>query len=444
MDDDHNPEAADVLIVGAGPAGLALACALADAGLQVQLLEQAPRAALDAPAEDGREIAVTHRARRVMEALGLWQRLPADEIAPLREARVLDGDRPQALRFAADAGSEALGWLVPNHRIRAAAIAAALSRPGVRLLCDARVTALQLPGSEGPSPGSSARTASAPGSSPALGPAAGAAAGVSLADGRRFSAPLVVAADSRQSNTRRLAGIGASMHDFGRSVVVGRVAHERDHDGIAWECFRYGNTLALLPMNGRITSAVVTMAGDRAAEWMALPDAEFAARIEAQTDGRLGAVRAAGARHLYPLLGVYAQRFVAPRFALIGDAAVGMHPVTAHGWNFGLYGVEVLAREVGAARSAGRDIGAVEVLARYEAEHRRTTLPVYLATNSLVSLFTDERALPKLARRAVLDIAERVPPVSRVVKALMKRQLTGSGGGFALPPLPRLPPPPWR
>ena len=104
----------------------------------------------------------------------------------------------------------------------------------------------------------------------------------------------------------------------------------------------------------------------------------------------------------------------------------------------------MLAREVGAARSAGRDIGAVEVLARYESEHRRTTLPVYLATNSLVSLFTDERALPKLARRAVLDIAERVPPVSRVVKALMKRQLTGGGGGFALPPLPRLPPPPWR
>lgn len=423
---DQLIDAADVLIVGAGPAGLALAAALGDAGLQVQLLEQAPRASLDEPAEDGREIAVTHRARRVMDALGLWPQLPPDEIAPLRQARVIDGNRTRALQFEPDAGDEALGWLVPNHLIRKAALAAALARDGVRLAGDARVTALQL--------GTGAAT-------------------VTLADGRRCSAPLVVAADSRQSNTRRLAGIGASMHDFGRTVVVGRVAHERDHGGIAWECFRYGNTLALLPMNGNRTSAVVTVASDRAAEWMALTDAEFAARIEAQTDGRLGAVRAAGARHLYPLLGVYAHHFAAPRFALIGDAAVGMHPVTAHGWNFGLYGVEVLARELGAARSAGRDPGAPEALARFEAEHRRTTLPVYLATNSLVTLFTDERALPKLARRAVLDIAERVPPVSRMVKALMKRQLTGSSGGFALPSLPSLPslralpplpPPPWR
>ncbi|MBL0086372.1 MAG: 5-demethoxyubiquinol-8 5-hydroxylase UbiM [Ideonella sp.] len=389
----------DLLIIGAGPAGLALACAVADAGLRAHVLEQQARAALEHPAEDGRDIALTHRSRSIMQALGLWQRLPVEHVAPLREARVLDGDSPDALRFASiGKGDESLGWLVPNHLIRQAALEAALARPGVRLQCDARVAAVQC---------------GAGGSS------------VTLADGQRLGAPLVVAADSRLSLTRRMAGIGASMHDFGRSVVVGRVAHEGDNQGIAWECFRYGNTLALLPMNDRQCSAVVTLPSDKAPEWLALSDEDFAARIQAQTGGKLGTLRAAGARHHYPLVGVYAHRFAAAGFALIGDAAVGMHPVTAHGYNFGLYGVEVLTRELAQARKSGRALGALPVLQAYEREHRRTTLPVYLGTNAVVALFTDERSPARLARRAVLAVAERAPGLSGVIKHAITRQLMG-------------------
>ncbi|MCA0239806.1 MAG: 5-demethoxyubiquinol-8 5-hydroxylase UbiM [Proteobacteria bacterium] len=394
---------ADVLIVGAGPAGLALGAALADQGLHCTLLEQQPASALADPAEDGREIALTHRARRVMQALGLWERLPADEIAPLQAAHVLDGSSPLVLHFGAGAAAAAdapLGWLVANHLIRRAAWQAAAARPALQVLCEARVQAIE-------------RNADA--------------AAVHLADGRVLRGRLLVAADSRFSATRRLAGIGAAMHDFGRSVVVGRVRHERPHGGVAWECFRYGNTLALLPMaGGRRASAVVTVGGERADEWLALSDADFAARIQAQSDGRLGAVQAEGPRHHYPLVGVYAQRFAAPRFALIGDAAVGMHPVTAHGWNFGLYGVEVLARELGAQRRAGGDLGALAPLQRYESEHRRATLPVWLGTNAIVGLFTDERRLPRLARRAVLTLAERAPGLSRLIKSGIERQLTGA------------------
>lgn len=395
----------DVVIVGAGPAGLSLACALADAGMSVRVLEQQPLAALETPAEDGREIALTHRSRRLMARLGLWEELPPDAIAPLREARVLDGVRTQALRFAAPAFStEPLGWLVPNHLIRASALAAVRRRTGVRLQCEARVVALDLGRDR---------------------------AGVTLADGRHCDAALVVAADSRFSQTRRLAGIGASMRDFGRSIVVARMAHSLPNDGIAWECFGYGNTLALLPMNGDRSSVVVTVPSHAAPEWLAMPEAEFAARIETQTGARLGAMRLVGARHHYPLVGAYAHKFAAHRFALIGDAAVGMHPVTAHGWNLGLYGVETLARELEAALDGGRDIGGRAPLHAFEREHRLATRPIYLGTNALVSLFTDERAPAKLLRRAVLDTAGHLPVFSSLVKSLVTRQLTGDLGSRA-------------
>ena len=143
-------------------------------------------------------------------------------------------------------------------------------------------------------------------------------------------------------------------------------------------------------------------------------------------------MRSVGGRHAYPLVGVFAHRFVASRFALVGDAAVGMHPVTAHGYNFGLYGVEVLARALAAARCSGRDIGELSVLQPYESAHRRTTLPVYLGTNAVVSLFSDERPFAKVARRAVLAVSDRAPGLSALIKGAIRRQLTGNGAAIAM------------
>lgn len=386
----------DVLIVGAGPAGLALATALARTGRRVRVLEQQPLAAVQAPQPDGREIALTHRARRILESLGHWQRLPAGEISPLREARVSSGTSPFVLPFSAQReGHDALGWLVPNWRLREAAYAAAAAEPGVTVEGDARVTGL-------------ARDANGA-TLEVAGPAS---------PRSPLRAPLVVAADSRFSATRRLAGIGASSLDFGRVAIVAPLAHEAEHGGVAHECFRYGHTLATLPMAGRVSSAVLTLKADEAPAWLALDDAAFAARIEAQLGGRLGAMRPAGPRHHYPLVAVYAQRFAGPRFALVGDAAVGMHPVTAHGYNFGLYGVEVLARELAPVKDAA---GLARALAAYESEHRRVTWPIYTGTNAIVRLFTDDRPPAKLLRGAVLRAARALPPV----REMIARQLTG-------------------
>jgi ubiquinone biosynthesis UbiH/UbiF/VisC/COQ6 family hydroxylase len=405
----------DVLIVGAGPAGLALSCALADAGIRSHLLEQAPRDSLVAPPEDGRDIALTHRARRILTQLGLWDRLPADEIAPLKAAQVTNGSSPMVLPFDGQAdGHEQLGWLVPNHRIREACFAGAASRGAlVTITGDARVTGLGR-GADG--------------------------ASVTLADGRTLRAPLVIAADSRFSTVRRMAGIGARMLDFGRTAIVARMRHEQPHDGTAHECFLHGHTLAMLPMAGKQSSAVWTVTSDGAAALMAATPEAFAAQVDEAFGHRLGQLELAGERHAYPLVAVYAQRFACQRFALIGDAAVGMHPVTAHGYNFGLYGIEVLAAGLAAAKAAGRDLGDARALQAYADEHRRVTLPIYLGTNLVVKLFTNDTAPAKLAREAIVRVTNLVPPI----KSAVTRQLTGDRlkmpwGDLKLPKLPPLP-----
>lgn len=385
----------DIIIIGAGPAGLSLAIALADAGFGVTVVEKLPRAVLADPPADGREIALTHRAADILRSLGMWQNYPAEDVSPIREARVLDGKSPHFLGFDTHGTQQTeLGYLVPNNVIRKSAFEVASSRPSIEIISDVAVSAVTT-------------TAEA--------------AEVRLANGQILTAPLMVAADSRFSDARRRMGIGADMRDFGRTVIVCRLSHELPHNGIAHECFYYGRTLAVLPLHGSMSSAVITLSADQSNAMLQMPIPEFEKLVSEQFDSRLGAMRLVGERHSYPLVAVYAQRFATHRFALLGDAAVGMHPVTAHGFNCGLYGVESLTRTLRGARAAGRDIGSMSVLTRYQSEHRRATRPIYLGTNVLVSLFTDDQMPARFFRTAVLRLANRLPPL----KAGITRQLTG-------------------
>lgn len=356
----------DVVIVGAGPAGLSLAGMLAPLGLDVALVERQAAAALAEPGFDGREIALTHASVALLQGLGAWDGMAADS-APLRAARVLNGDSRFALSFH---GNEALGCLVPNQAIRRALFAALPA--GVTLLDQAKVTAV------------------APGE-------------VTLEDGRRLAAKLVVAADTRFSETRRRMGIAAAMRDFGKVMLVCRVNHEAEHDQVALEWFDHGQTLALLPLRGRMSSAVITVPAPEAEWLLAMEERAFGEEVTRRYRGRLGAMTLAGSRHGYPLVAVYANRFVGPGLALAGDAAVGMHPVTAHGFNFGLAGARRLAR---ALRQGGITPAS---LARYEREHRRGTHPMWLATNAIAMLFSDERRPARAARHAALRLGHALP-----------------------------------
>ncbi len=394
----------DVLISGAGPAGLCLARALSGRGLSIALVEQQAQAALADPAFDGREIALTQTSADTLRRLGLWQRIHSaapNALSPLRDAKVLNGASPFAMVIGHGlARRSELGWLVSNHLIRRAAWeevqASAAQHGDIEMISGDAVARVQ-PQKEHMQ--------------------------VTLNSGATHAARLLVAADSRFSNTRRAMGIGASLHDFGRSMLVCQVTHAQPHQHAAWEWFGHGQTLALLPMNDDPASglprasAVLTLPHQQIEPLLALPDGAFGAELTRRFDGRLGAMAPCSTRHTYPLVGVYPHRLVAERFACVGDAAVGMHPVTAHGFNFGLLGIETLAAELLAAHAAGRDLGAPDALARYERRHRLATRPLYEATRLIATLYTAEAPPLRLLRDGLLRVADRVTPFKRAIAA---------------------------
>lgn len=388
----------DIVVIGAGPVGLCFAKSLAGIGLRVALVEGQPREAIAEPADDGREIAITHHSRHLLQELGLWERIREQDIGMLRDARVVDGDSTRSLLFRhQDAGREQLGWLVSNHAIRRAAWEGVEHVEGIDVLTGVRTTRVDT----GPD-----------------------AAAVHLDNGEVLSTQLVVAADSRFSTTRRAMGIGAHMHDFGKTMLVVRMRHELAHHNEAREWFGHGQTLALLPLHDAHTaSLVVTLSPQDMRALLALDDAALGADLAARYRHALGAMHVLGPRCTYPLVGTCAHRFTAPRFALIGDAAVGMHPVTAHGFNFGIMGQATLATELRHALGKGLPVHDAQALGRYQRRHRMATWPLYTATQLLAELYTDGRPPARVLRKVALGGAARLGPFRRmVVSGLASRQ----------------------
>ena len=377
----------DIAIIGAGPSGLCLARALADSGLAVTLIERQSEEAIANPAFDGREIALTHTSRALLQQLDIWDRLPSDDVALLRDAQVFNGPSAFALQIQArHAGSDHLGHLVANRAIRQAAWDSVQAKGTTTLRAGTRLRHLRQH-----------------------------SGGVELTldDSSTLECSLLVAADSRFSETRRLLGIGAQMKDFGKSMLVCRMQHDADHQQVAWEWFGYGQTLALLPLNGRQSSVVVTLPPRDIERLQQMSPEEFAIEMEQRFDGRLGCMELVSERHVYPLVGAYASHLTAHRSALIGDAAVGMHPVTAHGFNFGLGSVQRLSTLLLDAQRRNRDIGSIALLNRYERQQRLATWPLYQATNLLVDCYTNDRLPMRLLRGAALRAAQQLRPLKR-------------------------------
>lgn len=392
----------DIVIIGAGPAGLSLAGVLARKGLKVAIVDPASTSDLEQPIDDGREIALTRLSRNLLEKWRQWNLLSDTEFAPLHEAHVFDGLSERPMKVKSGDALEPLGWMVSNQALRRVAYASAKDLDGITWHLSRRMQRIDINDD---------------------------AATVELDDGSRISARLAVAADSRFSSARRAAGLSARMHDFGRTMLVCRMQLQKPTPGVAWEWLDYGQTLALLPLNADMASVVITLPPADIDRLCALPAHEFENEVAQRFRHRLGSMQLIGARHPYPLVGVRPDNIVSRRFACIGDAAVGMHPITAHGYNLGLRGIALLSEQIQSALDGGRDFSASVELAKFQSALQAIARPLYFSTLSIVRLYSDDRAPAKLLRRAGLRFGQHFPPFKKLLVSALS-------GKEVRPPMP--------
>ncbi len=388
----------DVIIAGAGIAGATLALALKRGGLSSILVDPQPFEAQLAPSFDGRASAIAFscfRQWRTLRAGGLIE----PHAQRIEQILVTDGRTPGAapglelssfLRFDAAeiadrTADEPLGYMVENRHIRAG-LAQAVGEAGVQVLAPARVNGVEVDGA-------GARTI--------------------LDDGRVIEARLLVGCDGRGSRVREAAGIGVVGWPYGDVGVVATVALERPHQGVAHEHFMPSGPFAILPLPGDRASLVWT---EKAARGRALKAARpdvFHAHLNRRFGDLLGRATVAGPVFLYPLALELAERMTAPRIALLGDAAHGVHPIAGQGLNLGLKDCAALAEVLAEASRLGEDIGSEVVLERYARWRRSDNVALAAATDAFNRLFSTDLPLVRLARGAGMAVVNRVGPARR-------------------------------
>jgi 2-octaprenyl-6-methoxyphenol hydroxylase len=377
-------ERADVIILGGGLVGLTLAVALDRHGLSSLVIDPAEPEKTLAPAFDGRATAVASASWRMLEAIGVAERLEG-EGCPIRTIRVSDGLAPGGIVFDSGDEDDPLGIMVENRRLRAALREAAEAAEKVILLMPA--TAAEIVRDS-------------------------AGVRVALADGRLATAPLLVGAEGRNSPTREAANIPVARWSYDHNAIVATVEHERHHGNVAYEIFYPSGPFAILPMLPGTRSAIVWSVPARdAAAVVDLPDRAMAAEIEKRMGGFLGAVTLAGPRWTYPLGFHHAATMTAERLALAGDAAHGIHPIAGQGLNLGLRDSAALAQVLVEGARLGLDLGDAQLLSRYERWRSLDTFMVAAATDGLTRLYGLPGRTASAARRFGMGLVQRLGPL---------------------------------
>jgi 2-octaprenyl-6-methoxyphenol hydroxylase len=377
---------ADVIIFGGGLIGPALAAALDSSGLSAIAIDPADPAPRSKAGFDGRTSAVSSSSMRMLETIGVADYL-AESGCPIWRIAVADGLKPGGLHFDPDDG-EPLGFMHENRHLRAALQARAEAGKNIWLLWKSVVTNVER-GDHG--------------------------VVVSLEDGRKLTAPLLVAADGRNSKTREVAGINIARWKYDHQAIVSVLRHERAHDHVAYEIFYPTGPFALLPMNddaaGHRSAIVWSVPEQDAAGWLSLNDDDFAAEAEAAMGGFLGHIEMLAPRSSYPLGFHHAAEITAKRLALVGDAAHAIHPIAGQGLNLGFRDVAALAEVLVEGARLGLDLGDKQLLDRYRRWRSLDALSVAFATDSLTRIYGIPGATASAIRRFGMGVVGRISPL---------------------------------
>lgn len=396
----------DILIAGGGLNGPTLALALADAGLSVAVVDPRPADARASDDFDGRAYALAVASQRLLKALGLWPGLAAKSqpILQVKASQGLPGQgaAPFFLHFdSAEIEEGPVGYMLEDRFLYRALLDAMSGR--VMHLPGIAVTGHQIDPSH---------------------------VTVDLSDGRQMTARALIGADGRNSSVAQRAGVKRQGWDYGQTALVAAIDHEKPHHGIAQQYFMATGPLAILPLPGNRSSVVWSETNANARTIAALDDDEFLKVLRPRFGDYLGAISLAGARFSYPLSLSLAETYAAPRVALVGDAAHGVHPVAGQGLNLGLRDVAALAEVLVEAARRGEDIGSELVLERYQAWRRFDATSLALGMDSVNRLFGSDNPILSAVRGIGMGIVTALPP--------LRRGFMRQAAGLSVDPMPRL------
>ncbi len=381
----------DIIIVGGGLNGPALALAAAKAGFTVTIIDALPVDTRAAPNFDGRSYALALASQRLLRGIDVWDQV-ADHAQPMLEIKVTDGragegPSPWMMHFDhAEIEEGPMGYMVEDRHLRRAFLDAMQASPLITHLAGETVVAQAVEGAQ---------------------------VTVTLGSGKVVTGRLLVGSDGRASGTATRAGIKRTGWGYGQTAVVCAVAHEKPHGGIAHQFFMPNGPLAILPLTDSRSSIVWSESDARAATLDAMDDEAFLEALRPAFGSFLGQISLTGARFTYPLGLTLANSFIADRVALVGDAAHGVHPIAGQGLNAGLRDVAALAEVLTEARSRGEDFAGPQPLARYQQWRRFDTTTLALATDTFNRLFSNDNPLLRAARDIGMGLVNAAPGLRR-------------------------------